>query len=330
MNSDNNNSDHFTKDKVEISIVIPACNEEENLHILHSQLMNTLTTIEVSWEIIFSDDGSEDNTWNEIKSLCKENNNTKGIRLSRNFGHQYALFAGLVHATGQAVICMDADLQHPVEVIPQLIEEWRKGNKIVHTVRIDVEQISFFKRITSKLFYRIWSILSGIEIESGMADFKLLDRQVVDSILKFREEGLFLRGIVQWIGYPSSKVSFRCQQRLRGKSKYTFWKMIKFAVTGITSFSVVPLKIGIFIGVITSLAAFGEIIYALYAKLILKTAVPGWASAVSILSFLFGILFILLGLIGLYVGKILLEVKQRPRFFISEIFGMDERGRTLF
>ncbi|MBW2568883.1 MAG: glycosyltransferase family 2 protein [Deltaproteobacteria bacterium] len=328
MNSDNSNSAYHPGDRVILSIVIPAYNEEGNLRRLHSELMNVVPQLNISWEIIFSDDGSDDNTWNEIKSLGEENKNIKAIRFSRNFGHQYALLAGLIHATGQAIICMDADLQHPVEVIPQLVAEWQKGNKIVHTIRLDPKKITFFKKWTSKLFYKAFSLLSGIPIEEGMADFRLLDREVVHTILSFREDGLFLRGIVQWIGYPSSKIFFRCHDRHTGTSKYTLKKMIKLALTGITSFSIIPLRIAIAVGIFTSLIAFGELAYAVYAKVILGTTVPGWASAVSILAFLFGILFILLGVIGEYIGKILIEVRNRPRFIVREQVGITHVAKT--
>ena len=305
-----------------LSIVIPAYNEEDNLEELYRELIKILSQLHMSWEVIFVDDGSKDKTWEKIKSIHEKDSHVKGIRFSRNFGHQYALFAGLSHSAGKAVISMDADLQHPPGVIPELIAEWKKGNKIVNTIRLDPEDFSFLKKITSKLFYKIYSSLSGVRIHTGAADFRLLDRQVVQEILQFREELIFLRGIVQWVGYPSSNVIFNCQKRFAGSTKYNAKKMIKLAASAIISFSNIPLRVGVVIGVLTSLIAFYHMIYAIYAKLILGTAVPGWATTVSILSFMFGVLFILLGLIGEYIGRILAEVRSRPRFIISELTGM--------
>lgn len=306
-----------------LSIVTPAYNEATNIRPLCDQLMRVLPTLDLPWEVIITDDGSSDGTWNEIRTLHKRDQRIKGIRLSRNFGHQYALLAGLSHAVGDAVIVMDADLQHPPQIVPQLVAEWQRGMKIVHTIRHDAD-VSLFKRFTSRMFYKLFSTLSGVRVERGMADFRLLDRQVVDNILEFREGGLFLRGIVQWVGYPSSEIRFAAQNRLSGTSKYTLRKMVKFAVSAVTSFSLVPLRIGIFIGIFTSVLAFGALVFAVWARLFTERAVPGWASGVSIVSFLFGVLFILVGLVGEYIGRILVEVKDRPRFLISELTGLDE------
>jgi polyisoprenyl-phosphate glycosyltransferase len=252
----------------------------------------------------------------------------KGLRLSRNFGHQYALFAGLANATGQAVITMDADLQHPPAAIPELLAHWRNGSKIVHTVRIDHRDTSRMKKITSRVFYRMFSYLSGINLSPGMADFRLLDRQVVDELLQLSEGGLFLRGLIHWLGYPSSQLEFRCRERFSGESKYNVRKMLKFGWTGVTSFSLVPLRLGIILGFITSLVAFCGLGYAVWGKLA-GQAVPGWASEVGVQSFLFGILFIMLGIIGEYIGRILDEVRRRPRFLIHERVGFLVPGADL-
>lgn len=310
-----------TDRSVQLSIVIPAFNEQGNLRELYITLLPTLSDLSISWEIIFSDDGSSDGTWQEIEDLHSQDSRVKGVQLSRNFGHQYALMAGLAQAQGKAIISMDADLQHPPSMIPALIEKWRQGYKIVHTRRLDPEEISRFKKWSSSLFYSIFSLLSGVPMESGMADFRLLDRQVLDEILQFQEDGLFLRGIVQWVGYQKTTLSYQCRDRFCGQSKYTLRKMIKFAWTGITSFSLIPLRLGIYIGILTSIVAFSEMAYAIFMRLFTDTVVPGWASGVAIVSFLFGILFVLLGLIGEYIGRILIEVRRRPRFLVNKRLG---------
>lgn len=307
----------------QLSIVIPAFNEQDNLRELYAALLPVLTDLSLTWEIIFSDDGSHDGSWSEITALHNHDRRVRGVRLSRNFGHQYALMAGLAHARGAAAISMDADLQHPPAVIPELVAQWRQGHKVVHTRRLDPPDIGRLKKWSSDIFYSIFTLLSGVPMQSGMADFRLLDRQVLDEILQFGEEGLFLRGIVQWIGYESATVPYQCRERFSGASKYTLRKMIRFAWTGITSFSVIPLRIGIYIGILTSVLAFGEMAYAIIMRLFTDTAVPGWASGVAVVSFLFGILFILLGLIGEYIGRILIEVRRRPRFLVSERVGDD-------
>jgi polyisoprenyl-phosphate glycosyltransferase len=307
-----------------ISVVIPAYNEEENIGEMSGILAKVLDSTGLKWEVLFVDDGSSDNTWKTIHELRRTYPSIKGIKFSRNFGHQYALYAGLSFASGDAIICMDADLQHPPEIIPQLIHEWNKGNKIVNTVRIENEHVTAFKKYTSRQYYKIFSFLTGVKIEQGMADFRLLDRQVLNTLLGFGEEGLFLRGIVQWVGFPSTRVPFQCRERFSGNTKYTFKKMIKFAISGITSFSVIPLRIGILIGIITSFIAFGFIVYAVYSKVVLNATVPGWATTITITSFMFGILFILLGLLGEYIGRILIEVRRRPRYIIQDTIGIQE------
>jgi glycosyltransferase involved in cell wall biosynthesis len=301
-----------------LSVVVPAYREEANLEQLHRELVKSLTPMWRTWELIIVDDGSPDRTWDCIVGLQQRDSRVRGLRLSRNFGHQYALLAGLSEARGVAVVTLDADLQHPPSLIPSLVSEWEGGSKIVHTVRRDCPGVSWSKRFTSKMFYRVFSFLSGVHISPGMADFRLLDQQVVREILKLKESGLFLRGLVQWVGYPSSRVEFDCAERFAGDTTYSFGRMLRFAWTGITSFSIVPLRLATVLGLLTSLFAFYELLDAVYIKVFTSNAVPGWTSLYVLVSLLFGILFLLIGITGEYIARILEEVRGRPRFVISD------------
>lgn len=307
--------------KPNISILVPVYREEENISTLYNEIYNSLINKYSNYEIIFIDDGSNDNSWNEVLKLNKKNKNIKGIKFTRNFGHQYALHAGMTYAQGQAVITLDADLQHPPSVIPQLLAKWKEGYKIINTQRTDNVRLSQFKKITSRIFYKLFSFLSGVRLEHGMADFRLLDREVVQELLKFNEFSLFIRGLVQWTGFSTYTIQFNANPRYSGKSKYNLTKMIKLALSAITSFSIIPLRLGIIVGIMTSFLAFLELLFVIGAKLFSYYVVPGWASAVGVISFLFGIMFILIGLLGEYIGQIFIQVQQRPKYILSETIG---------
>ena len=316
-----------------ISIVIPAYNEERNLQVLYTNLREVLKGAgEDDFELVVIDDGSTDGTWNTINELSAADVRVRGVRLSRNFGHQSALMAGLAAGRGQAIVMMDADLQHPPPVVPLLIRKWREGFQIVHAVRRDPPNVSWFKRVTSKLYYRLFAFMSGVAIEPGSADFCLLDRQVVEEVLKFEEEGLFLRGLVHWVGYATTSVPFECGERHAGESKYSLKKMMTLGWHGVSSFSLVPLRIGIAVGLLSSTLAFLGTAYAIIGWWVDDAVVPGWASSVAMTSFLFGVLFAFLAVLAEYVGRIVVEVRRRPRFLVREttrpaLASADRRGQ---
>jgi dolichol-phosphate mannosyltransferase len=306
----------------DLSIVVPAFNEVGNIERLYSSLQSALAEVGLTWELVFADDGSYDETWEAICTLNRADSSVKGVRLSRNFGHQYALFAGLCHARGKVVVSMDADLQHPPDLIPAMVDKWRDGFKVVNTVRLDPDDYSTSKKLLGRAFYRFFSILSGVDLQYGMADFRLLDRQVVNEILEFREEGLFLRGLVKWVGYRETSIEFKGADRFSGHTKYGLGKMLRLAWHGISSFSLVPLRIGITLGMLTSLGSFYILGDAFYQKMVSGTAVPGWASTIGVVSLLFGVLFIFLGILGEYIGRILEQVRDRPLFIVADNVGV--------
>jgi glycosyltransferase involved in cell wall biosynthesis len=309
-----------------VSVVVPAFNEAENIPLVHRLVSEVLQgCIPQQWELIFIDDGSRDATWSAISQLAAETSNVRGIRLSRNFGHQYALLAGMEMADGQAVIMMDCDLQHPVEMLPLLLQKWREGFMVVKTLRQDIDDIGWFKSWSSRTFYRLFSFLSGVDLRPGLADFRLLDRKALEEMLRFREEGLFLRGLTEWIGFPSCAIPYQPGKRLHGQSQYSLQKMVKLGWHGVSSFSIMPLRIGILIGLIGSLLSALSILYAFFGRFFGKGLVPGWASTLMVLSLLFFLLFIYLGVLGEYIGRMVIEVRRRPRFIVSETRGFAGR-----
>jgi polyisoprenyl-phosphate glycosyltransferase len=299
-----------------VSVVIPAYNEEGNVRLLAEKLVPLLEQYG-DYEIIFVDDGSKDGTPGVLKALHRENRRVKYISLARNFGHQNALKAGLDHAVGDCVISMDGDMQHPPAMIPQLIEKWQEGYDIVYTVRKDDPELSFLKRKTSGLFYRLMNRFSDVNIQEGAADFRLLDRTVADVLKDVNEYYLFYRGLVAWVGFKQFGIHYEPEKRNAGETKYTFKRMVGFALNGITSFSLKPLRLSILLGVFFALLAFLYGIYAIVMKFS-GNAVPGWASVLVSVLFIGGFQLIVLGIIGEYIGKLFMESKRRPHYVVKE------------
>jgi len=298
-----------------LSLVIPSYNEEENIPLLFDLIKENLKNYE--YECIFVDDGSSDNTFNQIKKLAENNSTVSGISLSRNFGHQIALLAGISQAKGDVVIMLDADGQHPPKVINELIEQYKKGYDIVNTKRLQTADTGFFKNTTSKLFYKIINKLTDVKIEPSSSDFRLMSRKAVDAFLKFEEKDRFTRGLISWMGFKQTFVEFKAPERMTGTSKYTLKKMVRFAWDGITSFSSKPLKFSMFAGLFSLL--FGAV-YSIYVliEFIAGNTIPGWTSMMLIILVLGGIQLLSLGIIGEYLSRIFNESKNRPHFFIKE------------
>lgn len=300
-----------------VSIVVPCYNEEENVEALYLALNSAMEQYN-NFELLFVDDGSKDRTIEAIRKLRASDSRVKYISFSRNFGHQFAIKAGIDHASGDCIITMDADLQHPPALIPTLIRRWREGNKIVYTRRNDSRHYSLLKRSATKGFYKLISWISDVRIEEGMADFRLIDRQIADLIRPVNDNFLFLRGLLPWLGFPSTAIAFDMPERHAGKTKYTFRKMISLAIAGITSFSIKPLRLSVSLGLIISGLSFLYGLYALYARFFGNDVVEGWTSVMVAVLFIGGIQLVMIGIIGEYLGKMFLQHKGRQSYIIKE------------
>ena len=308
---------------MELSVVVPCYNEEAVLAETASRMCSLIETMKQDGliekaNIYFVDDGSKDKTWELIESHANQFDCVKGIKLSRNKGHQNALLAGLFTVKGDIIVSIDADLQDDIHVIPEMIKNHKEGSDVVYGVRKKRNVDTYFKRKTAESFYTFMKIL-GVDVVHNHADYRLLSRRAIEDLKSFRETNLFLRGIVPLIGYKSSIVYYDREERFAGESKYPLKKMLAFAWDGITSFSVVPLRFISFIGFMVFLGTVIMSAWILGIKLFTSAAVPGWASTVLPVYLLGGVQILCIGVIGEYLGKIYSEVKARPRYIIEKV-----------
>lgn len=301
-----------------ISFVVPVFNEEENIHEFHRRLTQVMAPLPYDYEILFIDDGSKDRTSQLIRKLAEKDPHVQGYVFARNFGHQLALTCGLDQSTGDAVISMDGDLQHPPEMVPELLKKWEEGYEIVQTVRKATEDATWFKNITSRLYYKLINSMSEVRVTPGGSDFRLMDRKAVDALNRFRERARFIRGMVNNLGFRYTTLEFVAPPRFAGHSKFSLRKMLRFALDGITAFSRVPLRLALYVGCIAGLGSILLIGHVIYVKYIIQDAVPGWTTLAAAEFFLGGVELIGIGIVGEYVGRIFDEVKQRPLYIIRE------------
>ena len=299
-----------------ISIVVPVFNEEDNIDNFYREVVKNMQDLDYGFEIIFVDDGSRDATPLILDRLANCDNRVRALMLARNFGHQIALTCGLDHADGDAVITMDGDMQHPPSMLPLLIKQWEEGYEVVQTIRTSTEGVSWFKKLTSRLYYKLINSVSNVHINEGGSDFRLLDKNVVTSFRRFRERARFIRGMISAIGYKQILIEFTAPPRYAGTTKFSLKGMLHFALDGITAYSKLPLRIAFYIGVLCALGSFILALHVLYIKVFTQQAAPGWATITASILMLGGLQLAGLGVIGEYVGRIFEEVKQRPLYWL--------------
>jgi dolichol-phosphate mannosyltransferase len=299
-----------------LNIVLPAHNEHNNISPIYNEIISALSGCNYAYEILFVDDGSTDDTLSKIKNLAIADPKVKFIELSRNFGHQNALKAGMDATNADIMIMMDCDLQHPPRLINELLRNYELGYDIVRTNRVDHNATGFFKAKTSTLFYKILNKLSDITLEQGSADFRLISGSAITHLKSFNEFDLFYRGLIKWMGYKQISIEYMAEQRYSGVTKYTYNKMISFGIKGFTSFSTKPLYFAAYLGMFFASISILYIPYIAYT-FYMKTEAPGWASVIATVSFFGGVNLMILGIIGVYLSKLFTQSKNRPHYIIK-------------
>lgn len=302
-----------------LSVIIPAYNEEEVLEEFYARISGALGNIDMPYELVFVNDGSRDRTLPLLENICRRDDRVVVIDLSRNFGKEIAVSAGIDYAKGDAVVIIDADLQDPPELIPDLIAQWRNGYDNVYARRTSRDGESILKKLTSYLFYRVIGGMTNIDIPADTGDFRLLSRRAVDALKQLPERNRFMKGLYSWIGYPTIAVEYRRDPRHAGETKWNYWKLWNFALEGITSFTEVPLKLASYIGGLIAFAAFCFGVYIVIDTFFYGNDVKGYPSLIVTVLFLGGIQLIFIGILGEYLARAFTESKQRPLYFINKM-----------
>ncbi len=306
-----------------LSVVVPAYNEEASLPAFVEAVSRELDKLGESWEIIFVNDGSKDETLHVLQSFREKDARIKIVDFARNFGNQIAVSAGLRFAVGDAVITMDADLQHPPEMIAEMLRLWKEGYHCVYTVRTYDRESGFFKRWSSLLFHRFLNAISDLELPEGLSDFRLLDRRIVDYLNSMNESSRFFRAMIYWLGFRRIGIPFTCNSRAAGTTKFSVARLLKLSFDGMTSFSVKPLHWITYSGIFIATVSFAYALYVLFETFVFGLITPGWPTLIIAILFLGGVQLISLGVVGEYVGRIYMEIKRRPLFVVQEKYGID-------
>jgi dolichol-phosphate mannosyltransferase len=303
---------------MDLSVIIPSYNEEKNVGIMHERLTKTLSEITDSYEMIFVNDCSKDETLLRIKELAEKDSHVKYLSFSRNFGHQIAVSAGLDFCTGEAVVIIDGDLQDPPELITQMYERYKEGYKVVYAKRKTREGETWFKKATAKIFYRLLASMTSIDIPVDVGDFRLIDRVIVEHLRNMPEKSKYIRGQIAWIGYKQTFVEYHRDARLYGTTNYPLKKMLRFALDGITAFSDKPLKIASGLGIFSAIVSLLALVYALVSHFCFHTTITGWTSLILSVLFIGGVQLITIGIIGEYIARINNDVRNRPLYILDE------------